>query len=426
MKNQEVKVSIWCTTYNHIKYIRDAIEGFLAQITDFQYEIIIFDDASTDGTREVVLEYQRKYPDLIKAELPEENQWEETIKDLKKRKQRYLKISKGRYIALCEGDDCWIDPHKLQIQVDYMEKHPDCVLALHAGVWLNCQDGSVKVIKKADRECDLSAEDIIMQYGGNPPTASMVVRRNIYEGLDGYYTRVGGVGDYPLQLYALTKGKIHYINRTMSLYRYLTEGSFNSKLTNDLKGICVFYLWIIEFLQKYKKDVNAKDEKIVACKMQCYIQNFMGYFAHHTYDDFMKFCTDLDIENAQQFHDTLELMKRIYRNFYDENYLSQDIREFCEKYEGIYIWGIGNFARKLARQLTANQMNFEGFVVSDSERVPDNVMDRPVRKIHQISNMERTGILLAVRGFYWMEIEQTISRYGIGGKVMNAFYFEIL
>ena len=119
--DREPLVSICCLSYNHEPYIRDAIEGFLMQKTDFPFEILIHDDASTDGTADIIREYEAKYPDIIKPIYQTENQYSKGIKV----SQVYqFPRAKGKYIALCEGDDYWTDPYKLQKQVDFLEANP--------------------------------------------------------------------------------------------------------------------------------------------------------------------------------------------------------------------------------------------------------------------------------------------------------------
>ena len=113
-------VSICCITYNHKEYIRECLEGFLMQKTNFPFEILIHDDASTDGTIDIIKEYQTKYPDIIKPYFEIENCYSQgksfTVSN-------YSRVQ-GKYVALCEGDDYWIDPKKLQKQVDFLEAHP--------------------------------------------------------------------------------------------------------------------------------------------------------------------------------------------------------------------------------------------------------------------------------------------------------------
>ncbi len=127
-ETQEPLVSICCITYNHEKYIRYAIESFLMQKTDFPFEIIIHDDASTDRTADIIREYEIKYPEIIKPIYQTENQYSKGVKP----SFLTFKKSKGKYIALCEGDDYWTDPLKLQTQVAFLEKNPNYVITYTA------------------------------------------------------------------------------------------------------------------------------------------------------------------------------------------------------------------------------------------------------------------------------------------------------
>ncbi|HEA66428.1 MAG TPA: glycosyltransferase [Desulfobacterales bacterium] len=120
-------VSVCCITYNHENYIEDAVEGFLNQETDFPFEIIIHDDASTDSTKNIITQYARKYKNIIRLILQEENQYSKG----RRIAPIAIKQSRAKYIALCDGDDYWVDPHKLQKQVTFLEENPDYVLTYH-------------------------------------------------------------------------------------------------------------------------------------------------------------------------------------------------------------------------------------------------------------------------------------------------------
>jgi glycosyltransferase len=118
-------VVIRCITYNHEPYIRDALEGFVMQKTDFPFVAIVHDDASTDGTASIIREYAEKYPDIIKPIYETENQYSKHDGSLGKIMNEACKATGAKYIAMCEGDDYWTDPLKLQKQVDFLESHPD-------------------------------------------------------------------------------------------------------------------------------------------------------------------------------------------------------------------------------------------------------------------------------------------------------------
>src|SRR5690554_88862 len=129
MEDKEPLVSICCITYNHEDFIRDAIEGFLMQKTSFPIEIIIHDDASTDNTANIIEEYANKYPDLFVTILQSENQWSKGGGSIYAR--FVYPRARGKYIAICEGDDYWTDPLKLQKQVDFLNDHRDISFCSH-------------------------------------------------------------------------------------------------------------------------------------------------------------------------------------------------------------------------------------------------------------------------------------------------------
>ncbi len=148
--------SICCITYNHVSYIQEAIDSFLMQETKFPFEILVHDDASTDGTMEIILDYAKKYPDIIKPIIQTENQYAKC--GLINPRFVFPK-AKGKYIALCEGDDYWTDNKKLQKQVTFLEQNPEYVIT-----YTNCQpfdkNGNLDVNFGASTR-DLDAEELI-------------------------------------------------------------------------------------------------------------------------------------------------------------------------------------------------------------------------------------------------------------------------
>ena len=125
----DLMVSVRCATYNHAPYIRQCLDGFVMQKTNFRFEVIVHDDASTDGTTDVVREYAERYPDIIKPMYEQTNQYSVDAKGMNERINSRLV---GKYVAICEGDDYWTDPDKLQKQVDFLETHPDYSMCYHA------------------------------------------------------------------------------------------------------------------------------------------------------------------------------------------------------------------------------------------------------------------------------------------------------
>ena len=124
-----IMASINCVTFNHVNYIRTALDSFLMQKTDFAFEILVHDDASTDGTSDIIREYAARYPEKVKPLIQTENQYSQGIDNISGAFN--FPRARGKYIFMCDGDDYFLSPDKLQKQVDYMETHPDCTLCIH-------------------------------------------------------------------------------------------------------------------------------------------------------------------------------------------------------------------------------------------------------------------------------------------------------
>lgn len=222
---KEILVSIDCITYNHEKYIAQAIEGFLMQKTTFAYEILIHDDASTDKTPEIIREYEKKYPALIKVIYQSENQYSQGIRV----DQFNLKRAEGKYAAICEGDDYWTDPDKLQKQVDYMQSHPECSACIHAASRVSgTTDKAISSLRVRRGNGNLSIEDVIEGGGNYFATNSMLYSREKVSTLPNFYD-TAGVMDYPLAIYLAMQGTIHYMDEIMSVYRVSVENSWTDK-----------------------------------------------------------------------------------------------------------------------------------------------------------------------------------------------------
>jgi len=159
---EDIIISVSCITFNHVNYIRDAIEGFLMQKTTFPFEILIHDDASNDGTAEIIREYEKKYPNLIFAIYQTENQYSKGVRAISA-KFNYPR-ARGKYFALCEGDDHWTDPLKLQKQVDFLEANPEYVVSYHDAIAVDEKGNSIAQSVIPDRfKRDFSQEDLILK-----------------------------------------------------------------------------------------------------------------------------------------------------------------------------------------------------------------------------------------------------------------------
>lgn len=256
--NDEIAVSVCCITYNHEKYIRQCMDGFLSQKTTFRYEIIVHDDASTDGTQEILKEYEKSYPSIIRLILQTKNQYSKGVWP-----ERFpFLAARGKYIAMCEGDDYWTDPHKLQKQFDAMEENPNCHLSVHrveiitednqkTGKYIApvnqktgilCSKDFLRLI--CDRYCfhtssyfTLSSE--MQEYILHPPTYTSILEE---------------AGDEKKFLYFGQLGDVFYFDDTMSCRREFSIGSWTSTHRNiDWRKMFIRIRDIGRMMESYDK-----------------------------------------------------------------------------------------------------------------------------------------------------------------------------
>lgn len=222
MENKEPLVSIVCDTYNHAPYVRDALDGFLAQQTSFPFEIIVHDDASTDGTADILREYEAARPDLFRCVYRAENIYSRDPKIL----EHYVfPLARGKYTAICEGDDYWIRPDKLQTQIDYLESHPDCTLCVSAAEMVTPGKKAICRVSPYETDCDIPMDELIRGGGGFVPTASIVTCTQLAQHRASFCD-MADVDDAVLQLWFGANGTTHYFAEAMCAYRYDVPGSW--------------------------------------------------------------------------------------------------------------------------------------------------------------------------------------------------------
>ena len=232
--NNEIMVSIVCTVYNHEPFLKSTLEGFISQNTNFKFEAIIHDDASTDNSAEIIREYQKKYPDIIKPIYQTENQYSQKRSIL----YNYLfPAAKGKYVAMCEGDDYWIDNHKLQKQIDYMESHPECTFCFTNA---KCEENG-KISRNVIPWCNYSVVSSNNNYNvkqleelGYIPTCSFLFPRKCLDDMP-VIDKKAFHGDGYLKLALTIQGYAHYIPETTCVYRFGVQNSSTTRWKNDAK-----------------------------------------------------------------------------------------------------------------------------------------------------------------------------------------------
>lgn len=252
-----VKVTVLVMTYNHIRFIEQALQSVLRQQTNFPYEILISEDCSTDGTRELVIDYQHRFPEKIRLLLSEKNLHSNAVV------ARGIDAARGQYTALLDGDDYWTSDSKLQKQADFLDAHPECSICFHNAQVVH-EDGSKPPWNWVPANQKPFSDIDDMWRGNFIPTCSTLYRNGLFGKVPGWYGNYFVTGslfitDWPLHLLHAGHGRIGYIDEVMGAYRYHRGGIYSGyseheKLEHTLK----FYRSMNELLERrYEPTVRA-------------------------------------------------------------------------------------------------------------------------------------------------------------------------
>ncbi len=235
MSENNPLVSISCLTFNQVNYVRQCLEGLVMQQTDFDYEILVHDDASTDGTQDIIREYEAKYPDKFRVIYQKENQYSKGV--MIDEAFQYPRV-RGKYIAFCEGDDYWTDPTKLQRQVDFLESHPDY------GLVYTEYDRYIEDESKFIRSCfatgytprPLTFGEYLVMAGYIAPPTWMFRKELLPKSQISYVD-----GSYRLSLHLWANSNVKFFPETTAVYRVHSAGVSHVKdargFAHRIKGI---------------------------------------------------------------------------------------------------------------------------------------------------------------------------------------------
>lgn len=242
---REPLVTVRCMTYNHEPYIEDAIKGFLIQETNFPFQVLIHDDASTDNTAAIVKKYEKEYPLIIKGWYQSCNTKSMQRSERSVMRKPFFDLLTAKYQAICEGDDYWTDPNKLQMQIDFLENNPDygmCYTKVH-----KYDQDKQKIIGGCSGR-RINSYKLLFKRTVNIPTLTVCYRQEYF---DKYLYEIKPtekkwlMGDLPLWLYFLENTKIHFIDSVTGVYRILPESASHS--LDDKRRIAfdqsIFDIW---------------------------------------------------------------------------------------------------------------------------------------------------------------------------------------
>lgn len=250
--NAKVKVSVLMLTYNHEKYIADAIESVVKQKTSFPFELVIGEDCSTDSTASICREYQSKYPDLIRLTTNDQNL------GLQENFIRSYNQCRGEYMAICEGDDFWINKHKLQIQADFLDQHKEYSACFHRALNYYQEDGSKSIGNGGYQKKVNTVFDII---NSNPITnVTVMFRRGLFGELPAWFSKVTSY-DFAIHVLNAEHGDVYFMNKVMAVYRQHKE-SIWSMATSE-KQILISVINRQLLIDHYKDKNKSICDKLV-------------------------------------------------------------------------------------------------------------------------------------------------------------------
>lgn len=264
MEMRNVLVSICCITYNHEKYIRKCLDGFVSQRTNFSYEILVYDDASTDRTQDILKEFQMRYPEKFKLYLGEENQYKKGAKGKGGFRKALCPLTKGKYVAFCEGDDYWTDPYKLQKQVNALDHNPSCTFCAHRVTVENQNSKKSTFIPSFKLKSGVVSANQwreYLKYDMFVHTSSFMMKGDIArayaEDKAGYIEKLP-IGDLFFQLRCAEEGDMFFLDEVMSCYRLWTIGSWSNRTLEDINSRKMFFEKMIVAFQEYDEYTSYK------------------------------------------------------------------------------------------------------------------------------------------------------------------------
>ena len=259
METRPCKVSVVCTAYNHEAYLRDTLESFVTQRTDFPFEVLVSDDVSTDGTVAIIREYAERYPDIVRPFYLKENLYSQNI-------SLYDTVlyphARGEYIAICEGDDCWTDPEKLQLQVDFLDAHPDYSACVHNSTGLVIGSGEEpKPLFPQTGDRDIPFELVLQGMSHAFHTSSILARREFLLNPPDFRNVALSYSftDYAVGLWLTMQGRVRFLDRCMSLYRIgSNRSSWSSNVGRHYDKLIRFVTGEREMLRALRPHVSEE------------------------------------------------------------------------------------------------------------------------------------------------------------------------
>ena len=327
---EDIKISVYCMSYNCAPFIERAIHGMVSQKINVSYKIIIHDDASTDGSADIIRKYAKKYPEKICAVFQSENQYSKGADIYKQFISPHIE---GDYIAICEGDDFWMDENKLQMQYDYMEKHPECSLCTHNTVRYDLNTKKKSTFNNWKDVHILTADEVFANFGVH--TSSYFLRKACKD----WPGKTYWFGDYMMLTWAFYLGQVAVLPYVMSVYHAKNPNGVMSALSRQDVD-----LWIkkireqTEYLNQYNELTRLSFKQYVQNRIECVDYSCVQRECDHT------------ILHSDSKTDSISAAKRISSHKYYVEYLNDKkglqrlIRRY--RYEGYFFYPLWKLIMK--------------------------------------------------------------------------------
>lgn len=294
-QSKQPELSIVVVAYNEEEYIEETLEKIIAQKTNFEYEVLCHDDASTDRTQEIIMEFVKKYPDIIIPIFQKDNKMQKGHQVIFE--YCYPK-ARGKYIAYCDGDDYWSDVNKLQRQYDFLESHEDYTLCLHNFDFLEVENGNRYTSNCGQKDRDMKIEEFILWDAQRiPQLGTSMFRTTLAKERPELFVKIGGgkkslrpISDYPLYIYLALNGKVRYLADSMSIWR--RRGFQSWGITKEWERINQFNLDKIAFLKELNQLTAFRNNEIIQKVINRCL--FINAWNRMDFKEASKFSSDMD------------------------------------------------------------------------------------------------------------------------------------
>ncbi len=404
-----IMATVIVIAYNHEKYIGTALDSIIKQKTDFDFEVIAHDDASTDNTANIIREYAEKYPEIIVPICERENR-------MQKGELAHVLYSdiRGKYFAILEGDDYWIDEEKLQKQVDFMEAHEDYSTCMHNVLRLNNETGETSLQEFFAEDGTYSSEgQIEAALSSSFQPINSCLFRSIYMKSIPEFFFTEKVSDYIVRIHFANCGKSYAFKKPMSVYRISVHDSYMDKLRSDESFYNDYTLNTIKTLRLLDDFTERKYDDI---------------FTRKIISDYYGFCSSIPEDAGLDKAANAGLDMRIVRECYSRlsvGYLAPEVEEMSRSAKYIFIYGISRLGKICEKQMKHAGITIEGFVVSDGILKPDEVDGIKVLYLGEVvERYQRYGFVLGVQPINEKDIVAMLDKRGVK-NYCNPYCFDI-